>query len=235
MTLRASVAACPFQTCISLSLQVAVWYFRLPVSFERALQPWLPYMQTHFSFDSSPWVWAALSPVHPSLCWRNKHHMHWVNLSSPSCSLNVPCTYFSYKLCLNPLVGHAEWPFSVLRPETQIPVGTIMVPFLLVIFFLFSSLHPTVQAEPISLPPLLLLLLPAASSSSLTSVPNTVNSEALCAAVVASLQAKAKSLWNISLCMVLTELAPSFFGWPEETRGRRWLVLSAAYAAFKYS
>lgn len=96
-----------------------------------------PYMQTHFSFDSSPWVWAALSPVHPSLCWRNKHHMHWVNLSSPSCFLNVPCTYFSYKLCLNPLVGHAEWPFSVLRPETQIPVGTIMVPFLLVICFSF--------------------------------------------------------------------------------------------------
>lgn len=56
--------------------------------------------------------------------------------------------------------------------------------------FLFSSLHPTVQAEPTSLSPLLLLLLPAASSSSLTSVPNTVNSEALCGAVVASLQAK---------------------------------------------
>lgn len=152
MTLRASVAACPFQTCISLSLQVAVWYFRLPVSFERALQPWLPYMQTHFSFDSSPWVWAALSPVHPSLCWRNKHHMHWINLSSPSCSLNVPCTYFSYKLCLNPLVGHAEWPFSVLRPETQIPVGTIMVPFLLVIFFSFFF-SPSNSASWAHIPP----------------------------------------------------------------------------------
>lgn len=156
MTLRASVAACPFQTCISLSLQVTVWCFRLPVSFERVLQLRLPYMQTHISFDSSPWVWAALSPVHPSLCWRNKHHMHWVNLSfpfPPSCFLNVPCTYFSYKLCLNPLVGHAEWPFSVLRPETQIPVGTIMVPFLLVICFLFSSLHLTVQAETHISPP----------------------------------------------------------------------------------
>lgn len=101
-------------------------------------------------------------------------------------------------------------------------------------FFFFLLSIQQCKLRPTSLPPLLLLL-PAASSSSLTSVPNTVNSEALCAAVVVTLQAKAKSLWNISLCMVLTELAPSFFGWPEETRGRQWLVLSAAYAAFKYS
>lgn len=99
------------------------------------------------------------------------------SIHSPRCHTVTPLLR---KLCLNPLLGRAEWPLHVFRPETWIPVGTVMVPFPLVIFF-----PPAVEAEThISLA---LLLLPAASSSSLASEMNSVNTEALSAAVVVSL------------------------------------------------
>lgn len=106
-----------------------------------------------------------------------------------------------HKLRLNPLPGRAEWQFHVFSPESWIPVGTIMVPFPLVIFSLQqwklrATSLPILPSSFFLLPP----LFPRLTHES-------VNTEALFAAAVVSLSRKAKPSQPISLCLASTRVS----------------------------
>lgn len=192
MTLRASVAACPARACsLLVTASLGVIASGCQSSWEESPCFGFPSTQTHFSCDSPPWVWAAHSPVHPipllkeqAPCVQGLFILPIAHLPPPPllprCSTVSPSPC---KLGLEPPrtrrvtapCFQAHGLNSCGRHYGSISPWSFFSP-------------PAVEAETHISPPLaLLLLLPAASSSSLASAMNSVNTEALSAAVVVSL------------------------------------------------
>lgn len=188
MTLRASVATCPSQAHsvlvtarLCVILQVASWNSHLP-----------PYTTAHFCFDQPPRIWVSHSSL-PLILLLNKQVPQALKIIYlPPLPTSLFLSYVNLFCILLQDMHNDLSMFLVQRHEfLWAPLRSL---FCLVIFLFQFFFSPSVEAVTHIKPP------PSSSSPPTPScclllflqkpTPNSVNSQALSAAVVVSLQFK---------------------------------------------